>query len=305
MRISTLAYSIRQGLKNIRRNKLFSIASIGTIAACVFLLGIFYAIVTNFTHIVDNAEEQITITVFFTNGNTEEYKAEHEAIGKQILANPDVADIKYTSSQEAWDEYKGVYFGEREELAEGFGDDNPLANSASYTVYLKDIDKQSEVVAFLKGLDGIRDVNYSESTAETLSDFGKLAGYISVGIIIILLAVGIFLISNTIMIGISVRKEEIGIMKLIGATDYFVRSPFVVEGVLIGLVGATIPLVLLYFIYEKIIGYVMSQFSTLQSFIDFLPTNQIFKIMIPIGLLIGAGIGFIGSKISIRKHLRV
>ncbi len=305
MRISTLAYSIRQGLKNIRRNKLFSIASIGTIAACVFLLGIFYAIVTNFTHIVDNAEEQITITVFFTNGNTEEYKAEHEAIGEQILANPDVADIKYTSSQEAWDEYKGVYFGEREELAEGFGDDNPLANSASYTVYLKDIDKQSEVVAFLKGLDGIRDVNYSESTAETLSDFGKLAGYISVGIIIILLAVGIFLISNTIMIGISVRKEEIGIMKLIGATDYFVRSPFVVEGVLIGLVGATIPLVLLYFIYEKIIGYVMSQFSTLQSFIDFLPTNQIFKIMIPIGLLIGAGIGFIGSKISIRKHLRV
>ena len=305
MRISTLAYSIRQGLKNIRRNKLFSIASIGTIAACVFLLGIFYAIVTNFTHIVDNAEEQITITVFFTNGNTEEYKAEHEAIGEQILANPDVADIKYTSSQEAWDEYKGVYFGEREELAEGFGDDNPLANSASYTVYLKDIDKQSEVVAFLKGLDGIRDVNYSESTAETLSDFGRLAGYISVGIIIILLAVGIFLISNTIMIGISVRKEEIGIMKLIGATDYFVRSPFVVEGVLIGLVGATIPLVLLYFIYEKIIGYVMSQFSTLQSFIDFLPTNQIFKIMIPIGLLIGAGIGFIGSKISIRKHLRV
>ncbi len=305
MRISTLAYSIRQGLKNIRRNKLFSIASIGTIAACVFLLGIFYAIVTNFTHIVDNAEEQITITVFFTNGNTEEYKAEHEAIGEQILANPDVADIKYTSSQEAWDEYKGVYFGEREELAEGFGDDNPLANSASYTVYLKDIDKQSEVVSFLKGLDGIRDVNYSESTAETLSDFGKLAGYISVGIIIILLAVGIFLISNTIMIGISVRKEEIGIMKLIGATDYFVRSPFVVEGVLIGLVGATIPLVLLYFIYEKIIGYVMSQFSTLQSFIDFLPTNQIFKIMIPIGLLIGAGIGFIGSKISIRKHLRV
>ena len=305
MRISTLAYSIRQGLKNIRRNKLFSIASIGTIAACVFLLGIFYAIVTNFTHIVDNAEEQITITVFFTNGNTEEYKAEHEAIGEQILANPDVADIKYTSSQEAWDEYKGVYFGEREELAEGFGDDNPLANSASYTVYLKDIDKQSEVVFFFQAEDGIRDVNYSESTAETLSDFGKLAGYISVGIIIILLAVGIFLISNTIMIGISVRKEEIGIMKLIGATDYFVRSPFVVEGVLIGLVGATIPLVLLYFIYEKIIGYVMSQFSTLQSFMDFLPTNQIFKIMIPIGLLIGAGIGFIGSKISIRKHLRV
>lgn len=302
MRISTLVYSIRQGLKNIRRNKLFSIASIGTIAACVFLLGIFYAIVTNFTHIVDKAEEQVAVTVFFQKGSTDE---QIKAIGEQIKENDNVSDITYTSAEEAWDWFSKDYFGDRIELAEGYKDDNPLANSASYTVYLKDIEKQDEVVDYLKSIEGIRDVNYSESTADTLSDFGKLAGYISVGIIIILLAVGIFLISNTIMIGISVRKEEIGIMKLIGATDYFVRSPFVVEGVLIGLIGASIPLVLLYFIYEEIIGYFMRQFSTLNSYIDFLPTSEIFKVMIPMGLLIGAGIGFVGSKISIRKHLRV
>lgn len=302
MRISTLAYSIRQGVMNIRRNKLFSIASIGTIAACVFLLGIFYAIVTNFNHIVNQAEDQVAVTVFFDSGITEEQITE---IGDQIKENDAVGEIVYTSAEEAWETFSKEYFKGHEDLAEGYKDDNPLANSASYTVYLTDIDKQAKVVSCIQEIEGVRDVNYSESTAETLSDFGRLAGYISAGIIIILLAVGIFLISNTIMIGISVRKNEIAIMKLIGATDYFVRSPFVVEGVLIGLMGAAIPIVILYFVYEQLIGYVMVQFSTLQSYIDFLPTSDIFKILIPAGLLIGAGIGFIGSKISIRKHLRV
>lgn len=303
MRISTLIYSLKQGLKNIRRNKLFSLASIGTIAACVFLLGIFYSILVNFEHIVEKAEEQVAVTVFFDDGIEQ---AAIDQIGQQIKSNSNVDQMDYTSAEEAWENFRKEYFrGVDESLAEGYKEDNPLANSASYTVSLKDISKQEETVKYIQGLEGVRQVNHSETTANTLSDFGKLAGYISVAIIIILLSVGIFLISNTIMIGISVRKEEIGIMKLIGATDYFVRSPFVVEGVLIGLVGAAIPLLAIYYIYDKIIIYVMKQFSSLNTIIDFLPTNDIFKVLLPMGLLIGAGIGFIGSKISIRKHLRV
>jgi len=297
-----LIYSLKQGLKNIRRNKLFSLASIGTIAACVFLLGIFYSIVTNFQHIVEKAEEQVAVTVFFDNGIEQEAI---DQIGEKIKANEEIDTITYTSAEEAWEAYRESYFAAAPELAEGFKKDNPLADSASYAVTFKDIGRQNEVVEFLQSIEGVRQVNYSETTANTLSDFGKLAGYISVAIIIVLLAVGIFLISNTIMIGISVRKEEIGIMKLIGATDYFVRSPFIVEGVLIGLIGATIPLAAIYYIYDKIIIYVMEQFNTLTSIIEFIPTNQIFKVLVPMGLAIGAGIGFIGSKISIRKHLRV
>jgi cell division transport system permease protein len=167
---------------NIRRNKLFSIASIGTIAACVFLLGIFYAIVTNFNHIVNQAEDQVAVTVFFDSGITEEQITE---IGDQIKENDAVGEIVYTSAEEAWETFSKEYFKGHEDLAEGYKDDNPLANSASYTVYLTDIDKQAKVVSCIQEIEGVRDVNYSESTAETLSDFGRLAGYISAGIIII------------------------------------------------------------------------------------------------------------------------
>lgn len=302
MRISTLIYSVRQGLKNISRNKLFSLASIGTIAACIFLLGLFYAIVMNFQNFVQEAEEQIVITVFFKN------EIEQEAIdniGTEIKALDDVDYIEYTSAEEAWDKYSADYFADYPELADGYKKDNPLANSASYTVYLTDLSKQGEIVEDIEAMSdiGVRKVKYSESTADTLSDFGKLAGYISVAVIAVLLAVGIFLISNTIMIGISVRKEEIGIMKLIGATDFFVRAPFVIEGVLIGIIGASIPLAAIYLIYENIIVYVMRQFSGLSNYMNFIGTNEIFRVLLPMGLLIGAGIGFIGSRISIRKHL--
>lgn len=301
MRISTLIYSIKQGLKNIRRNKLFSLASIGTIAACVFLLGLFYAIVTNFTHVVQQAEKQVSITVFFNDGIAQE---QIDDIGKKIKSRSEVGKVTFTSAEEAWNEFKQEYFAKNPDLAEGFSN-NPLAKSASYTVQVVQVDKQDELVKYIQGLDGVRQVNYSAKTADTLSDVARLAGYVSVAIIVVLLGVGIFLISNTIMIGISVRKEEIGIMKYIGATDFFVRAPFVVEGVLIGLIGATFPLIAIYYLYSNVISYVMSQFSGITTIVNFLPVETIFRVLLPMGLLIGAGIGFIGSMVSIRKHLKV
>ena len=130
-------------------------------------------------------------------------------------------------------------------------------------------------------------------------------GYISAGIILILLGVAVFLISNTITVGISVRREEIGIMKLIGATDYFVRAPFVVEGIVIGLIGAAIPLGILYVLYEKIILYIGDKFKFISNMIQFLSVDQVFHTLVPVALLLGVGIGFIGSRITIRKHLKV
>ena len=124
-------------------------------------------------------------------------------------------------------------------------------------------------------------------------------------IILILLGVAVFLISNTITVGISVRREEIGIMKLIGATDYFVRAPFVVEGIVIGLIGAAIPLGILYVLYEKIILYIGDKFKFISNMIQFLSVDQVFHTLVPVALLLGVGIGFIGSRITIRKHLKV
>ena len=302
MRISTVGYSVKQGVKNIGRNKLFSLASVATMAACIFLFGLFFSVILNFNYIVKKAEEGVAITVFFEE-NLEDSKV--EAIGDALRDRDDVLKVTYVSADEAWDTFKDEYFGESKDLAEGFKDDNPLAGSDNYEVYMKDVESQKEVVKFAEGLDGVRKVNKSDVVAKTLSSVNKLILYVSAAIILILLIVTVFLISNTVTIGITVRKEEIAIMKYIGAKDYFVRGPFIVEGILIGLVGAAIPLAGLYVVYDKAIDYIMTRFSILNNILDFMPVWDVYKILLPTGLLLGVGIGFIGSFFTIRKHLKV
>lgn len=302
MRISTIFYSLKQGVKNIIKNKLFSLASIATMAACIFLFGLFFAIVFNFQHMVKVAETSVSVTVFFDEGIEDE---QIQTIGDEIANRPEVSQYIYVSAEEAWEDFKDEYFEGESDLAEAFQDDNPLADSASYQIYLNDVSMQKALVTYLESIDGVREVKRSEVTANTLSDFNVLVGYISLAIILILLAVAVFLISNTVTIGIAVRKEEIGIMKLIGATDFFVRAPFIVEGVLIGLIGSAMPLVALYFMYNNVIMYVSDRFRILSGILQFLPVNEVFSNLIPIALGIGFGIGFVGSMITIRKHLKV
>ena len=302
MRISTVGYTMKQGVKNIGRNKLFSLASVATMAACIFLFGLFFSVILNFNYIVKKAEEGVAITVFFEE-NLEDSKV--EAIGDALRDRDDVLKVTYVSADEAWDTFKDEYFGESKDLAEGFKDDNPLAGSDNYEVYMKDVESQKDVVKFAEGLDGVRKVNKSDVVAKTLSSVNKLILYVSAAIILILLIVTVFLISNTVTIGITVRKEEIAIMKYIGAKDYFVRGPFIIEGILIGLVGAAIPLAGLYVVYDKAIDYIMTRFSILNNILDFMPVWDVYKILLPTGLLLGVGIGFIGSFFTIRKHLKV
>jgi len=302
MKFSTFFYTIKQGLKSIWRNKLFSLASIATMTACIFLFGLFFIIVTNFQSMVKEAEAGVAVTVLFDEGITQERIDE---IGDLIRARVEVSRIEYTSPEEAWESFRDIYFDGNEEVAESFANDNPLANSASYSIYMNDISMQKTLVTYLGSVEGIRQINQSETVANTLSDFNKLIGYISAGIILILLGVAIFLISNTIMVGISVRKEEIAIMKLIGATDYIVRAPFVVEGVVIGLIGAMIPLGILYVLYGEIVVYVAENFSFIGGMLRFLSAEEVFNALIPVGMALGVGIGYIGSHITTRKHLRV
>lgn len=302
MRISTIAYILKQGFKNIWNNLRFSLASIATMSACIFLFGLFLSLLMNFRYIVHSAEEGVAVIVYFENGTKQE---QIDQIGSQIEKRAEVSNMEYISADEAWEEYKDIYLeGEDEEIAEGFKE-NPLANSARYNVYLKNVEKQSDLVKFIEGLDGVRKVEQSKQAADTLSSFNKLIAYVSVIIILILLAVAFFLISNTITMGISIRQEEIGIMKLIGATDFFVRSPFVIEGILLGATGAALPLGALYIMYDKAIGYIVSKFSVLGNFLQFLDVWTVFQFLLPVGIGLGVGIGLFGSIFSIRKHLRV
>ena len=302
MRISTFFYTIKQGIVNIWKNKLFSLASIATMTACIFLFGLFYMIVVNFQSMVKDAESGVAVTVLFDEGISDQ---RIEEIGELISERPEVSHYDFISADEAWENFREVYFGGNEAAAESFAGDNPLANSASYAIYMNDISMQDSLVTYLKSVDGVREVKQSQQVANTLTDFNSLIGYISAGVILILLGVAVFLISNTITVGISVRKEEIAIMKLIGATDYFVRAPFVVEGIVIGLIGAAIPLGILYVLYGKIVVYISDKFSFISNMMKFLSVNEIFHNLIPVALILGVGIGFIGSRITIRKHLRV
>ncbi len=145
----------------------------------------------------------------------------------------------------------------------------------------------------------------SETVANTLSDANTLIGVVTIAVLIILICVAIFLISNTVRTGIAVRKEEIAIMKMIGATDLFVRSPFIVEGIFIGAVGAVVPLIILYFLYGRVITYVAEQFGFLNNMMTFVSARSVFTILIPISLILGIGIGYLGSRITVRRHINV
>ena len=284
---------------------MFSAASIATMTACIFLFGLFFSLLINFRYIVKNAEEGVAVTVLFDDGVDQ---ATINSIGEQIKAYKGVTKVEYVSAEEAWDEWSKQYFGDTElesEMAEGFKNDNPLANSSSYSVYVDKIEHQDALVKYIEGLDGVREVNQLKGATQTLSSFNTLLTYISVAIILILLCVAVFLISNTVAIGISIRKEEIGIMNLIGATNFFVRAPFLIEGMIIGLIGAIIPLVLLFVMYKKVIEYVLTKFSMLSSVVQFMSVTQVFEVLTPVALILGMGIGLFGSVITIRKHLRV
>lgn len=300
--ISVFFYSIRQGIKSMRKNRMFTLASIGTMAACLFLFGMFYFIVSNFNHMVKEVETSVGVTVFFEEDISQE---QIDSIGEAIKARDEVDHMEFISAEKAWEQFVKENFKDNPELVKSFGTDNPLKDSASWQVFIKDISAQEEVAAYIETIEGVRLVKRSDDTAKGLENANKLISYVSIAIILILLAVSIFLINSTISTGITVRRAEIGIMRLMGASDFFIRAPFIVEGVVIGIIGASIPLVILIVSYDSIINYINNKFNLISGWLTFLEAAQIFRILIPVCLLIGIGVGFLGSFFTVRKHLNI
>ena len=299
MKIRTFLYTLWQGIRNMFKNGWYSLASVATIGACLFLLGLFYSIVSNAQHILYTVEEGVSVTVFF---NEEVSDASVDAFGQELLQRPEVRDVIFHSDEEIWATFGPSYFGE--DYQQGFPE-NPLKGEHNYEIFLKNVSMQDQLVTWLQSRPEVRLVRYSEVTASTLSGFNLMLVYVSAAIILILLAVSIFLISNTVRVGISVRAEEIGIMKYIGATDFFVRAPFVLEGMMIGLIGSLIPLYLIYYLYDYVLKMLTTRFEMLSSMLSFLSLEEIFGVLFPVSILIGVGMGFLGSYITVRKYLKV
>ncbi len=302
MKPNALLYCIRSGFKNIAHNKLISAATTATIAACIFLFCLFFAIIANVQYITMAAETTVGITVFFNDDATNE---EVRAVGDAIAARPEIKSSEYTSAEEAWEEFKNDYFDNNELLAAAFAEDNPLASSQSYEVFLRNIRDQQTIVDWLQSFPVVRQVNYSNAAVTGLNSLNRIISLLSVVIIAALLSVSVFLISNTISVAAQFRRRENMIMKMIGATNLMIRLPFLVEGIVLGFVGALIPLAGIYFIYEKGVRYVSSHFTSISSLFQLIPITIIYPVMVIIALALGVGVGFIVSLLTIRRATRV
>ncbi len=299
--MDSLFYNIGQGLKNIRRNRMFSFASVLTMTTCLFLFGVVFFIVTNLRFMIREAESNVGITIFFNDDITETEKAE---LLNRITAMEGVKSVKYISGEAAW---KDVIKNDLTdpELLESFGDENPLEKSSSFEIFFETVEDQGKLVDDIKVLPKVRQVNDTSALVKTLTRTNRIISISSSVLIGLLLVIALFLISTTISVGVSVRKNEISIMHLIGATDRFIRFPFIVEGITLGLLGAAIPLAILYLVYYKVIEFIGTKFTGLfSSGMDVVSVYDVFAQLSPLIVGIGIGLGFLGSYFTMNRELR-
>lgn len=297
-----ISHAVKTGYKNLGAKKLFTLASIGTIACSVFIFCLFFAIGSNIQSLIRNIEENVSIQVFFDKDLDEDTIiniAEHE------FRTDAVKSMRFISSDEAWDKFKVEYFDNNENLADAFSDDNPLADSASYEILLNSIKDQYDYVKYLKSIKGVRQVNYSNVIIDTLTSINIGLSTFSIILVVLLAIIAIILISNTISLASEFRAKENEIMKLIGATNFMIRSPFIVEGFFIGFFGSIIPLVFVFGSYNFIIKFFMSKAVYITNVFEPVP---LLKLAIPLTLIsvsFSCIICMFVSFLTIRKHLRV
>ncbi len=302
MKLETYFYVLGQGIQNIFKNRLMSIAAITTIAVSIFLVTLSYSITANLDYILENAENKIGVTVFFNEGTTEDRILEI----KGLLENrKDVFKVNYISADMAWERFKIKYFEGREEQLAGYEGENPLEGSESLEVYFDDIDTSHTVVAYINSLPDVRAVKQAKYIVTFIDNMHGLVKFFSIILISILMVLSVFLIATTIKLGISTREKEIQIMKYIGATDMFIRGPFIIEGIIIGIIGSLVPLILVFVFYSETTASLLNQFSVLSDFLVFIPIGRLFSRLAPIALGSGMAVGFLGSILTLNRYLKV
>ena len=301
MKARTIFYLIGEGIANLFKNRLMSMAAVTTITACIFVISVFYIVGNNVEYILDTVETNLGITVFFEYDTTEERILEI----KQLLeVRNEVHEVTYISAEDAWETFKVSYFEGKEDQLSGFEGDNPLEDSASLVVFFEDLDTQKSLASYVESLPDVRYIRQSEQVVDIMQSINQLVRYSSLALVVILVIISIFLISNTVRLGISTRRQEIEIMKYIGARDSFIRGPFIIEGILIGLIGTAIPLVIIYFLYDQATVSIAGQFDLLKNFLVFRDITTIYRFLVPIAAAIGILIGLVGSRLTIGRYLK-
>lgn len=299
MKFRSIKYFFSEAFSGVIRNRLMSIASIGTVAACIFMIVISYCALTNVDYMLTQIEESIGIAVFLEEDVNSDKVLE---INDQLVNMDHVESVSYISPEDALQEMKESW--DAEEILAGFDEsNNPL--TSSFEVSLDDIQYQSDVVSKIEQIEGVRKIRSSETETEFLvkiSNFLRLFGSV---LILALAAISVVIITNTVKLSVFTRRTEISIMKYVGATDWFIRWPFVIEGIITGLVGAAIPIIFAWPLYNKLIDVIYAQIPMIRSIVTFKFGIDIFSVLLPVSLAFGALLGVLGSNISLRKHLNV
>ena len=293
MSIRSFKYYIKEGLKSIVKNRVMSIASISTVAASLFIFGIFTIIVANVDSIVNVVENQIEIEAFVKDGVSTQ---DQQNLKDEISKIDGVKSVTYKSKEDALNSYVKD-LGNDKDMASGLEQENPLP--ASYVIK---VDKPENVLSIsnsVKAMDGILKVNDGKAIVQKVIRVTKLIKMSSIVLMIILGLIAVFLISNTIKITVFARKREISIMRYIGATDSFIRWPFIIEGIVLGLLGSILSMAILWYGY----AYIVKRIGTGITMFSIVPAGTIMNQLSWEFALVGMLIGGIGSLISLRKFL--
>ena len=299
MKYNVLTYLIGEGISNIFKNKKQAATSFGTMCVIMIFFGICFMLVGNFNSFIKQVEAEQGIQAYITNDATDD---EVKELGEEIKALDGVNTIEYVSKEEALQHMKDR-LGDKSYLLDGYDQNNVFPSS--YVVTLTDLGKSSEVQAKIKEMQNVKKITSSDETIDMLVRIAKGVKIGSYVIIVALIAISIFIISNTIKLTVYARRKEISIMKYVGATNSFIRWPFIVEGIIIGLMSGAISLALVASLYM-----VISQNTTFVGFLSnlglrLLDFSDMFNLILIIYLVLGVGIGVLGSSLSMRKYLKV
>lgn len=296
--IRLLKNMIKQSGQSIIRNKNMSLASIGSVSATLIILGLVLMLVLNMSNITNTTKDEFDQVEAYVDLEIEDKVL--EGLSGKIKKIDGVKSVQYTSKKQALENMKDR-LEENEDILDGL-ETNPFQNV--FTVYLEDVEQIDEVARLVGKIDGIEDVRYHKDVVDKLiniADFTRIGGTILIGILLI---ISIFIISNTIKTTVIARQTEIGIMKYVGATNGFIRGPFIIEGITLGIIGSIISIVIVMFGYKYTIGFLNTSLNGMLS-TYLIPAKYILKDIVIIFVTLGAGVGTVGSIISLRKFLKV
>ncbi len=303
MKVSSLRLYIEEALKSLFRNGLMTVTSIFTVTACMFIVTVSYILAINLDYSLKQLEGTVGLSVTI---KQEASTDTLNALREKILEIPHVETVDYVDADTALVQY-AESFGEYADMVLSFRNNNPLPRS--FVIHLDDTKYQPQVIDTLMAQDysdaGIKTVRHAKQATEMLIGVNNVIRIISISMIILLAFLSVVIIMNTVKLTVNNRKNEIFIMKYVGATDMFIRAPFVIEGIIIGLVGAAIPIVLCWIGYTPAINAFYGYSPLLLELVKFQTAVKLFPLFVPLGILLGAFIGSLGSIVSVTRYLDV